>query len=222
MKKISFILACFLYGQILFGQTIDNTKKFDFGILMGVDFGYLKVEQTNWEDLGIDNEIRSLEAQNKLGFSIGIMGQYHITENFAIAPQAIISFQESRLNYDFENQAQFEQTIEPANVEIPIHFVFTNQQSEKRYSPSAFLGARYIHGLATKDNVDYQLDIKRNDVAIDFGTGVEIKFNKFKMKPELMYSFGLLNLADSNADIYTAAIDHMSRDKISFRLVFYN
>lgn len=217
MRKIALVSIIVFVAALLKAQSSESTSFIQISPLAGIDFGYVKVENSDWESLGIANEINELKVQNKFGFSLGLMYRFNISEQFSIAPQTIIAFQKNMLIYDLENQDNHQASIRPALIELPLHFVFS-QSKNKKVSPQVFGGGRYTHDIS-KQEPDVKLNLKKNNFAIDLGTGLDIAFNKFSLKPELIYSFGVVNLKNNDADLFNSAIERISRDKISFRIV---
>ncbi|MEM9820958.1 MAG: hypothetical protein AAF985_07790 [Bacteroidota bacterium] len=222
MRNILLFIFCGTLWSTGFSQESPDYKKVEYGILMQANFGYLNLEQTDWASLGIENEINSLEAQNRFGFGLGILGKFNISRYLAIVPQPTIYFQQNQVAVDLENQANYEEEIKPVAIAIPIHLVFTNCKWEK-WNPSAALGARYVHGFSDP-SVSSQIALQNHDFAIDFGAGVEVKFDRFKMKPELLFSKGLTNLKRSNnrASLVDTVFESIHQDQIAFRVLFYN
>ena len=119
--------------------------------------------------------------------------------------------------------------VMPAALNLPLHFVFTKPLNEK-ISPSVLLGIRYILDITNYDvenpfqNTpfdDYKFRPKKQSTALDLGVGLEIITKKFKLKPELLYSLGLENLANKETDFYNAAVTNLHQDKIALRVLFY-
>lgn len=218
MKKIKILLALLVITQFAFAQAPVSPKTFPMGIILGTDFSHLQARSGPISNSPL--EYTTLETEARLGFNLGILYRFQLNESFDIVPQAILSFQENTVDYRTQNQTIEKTTIQPLTVELPVHIVFT-KDFDKKISPSVSLGARYIHDI-TKREGDYQQDLKHNDFAIDLGGGLEINFNKFKMKPELLYSFGTTNLRNNNNDLLDYEIGRIIRDKLSIRIVFYN
>ena len=214
MKKFAFLSILIFNSILIFAQNSSNKDFFKISPLIGLDFGHLKVENS---DLGIANEINSLETQNNFGFSLGLKYDFNITNQFSISPQTLISFQSSSLNFDLENQDNREEDVEPVTIEIPIHFTF-KKISEKRINPVVFGGLRYIYDISNEEEDD-RLDLKKNDFAIDSGAGLEVKLDKYNLRAEFIYTLGLVNLKNSNTDIFNSAINSINRDRISFRII---
>ncbi|MEM8909563.1 MAG: hypothetical protein AAGD05_17075, partial [Bacteroidota bacterium] len=131
----------------------------------------------------------------------------------------LILFQNNKVQYDWVFRADYEEDLQPVALSFPLHLVFT-QQKWDRWNPSVLLGLRYTHNIAEKKND--RLALNDQNWSIDLGTGVEIKFNKFKLKPELLVSLGLNNLHREGAnDLFNRAIEHIQQDQIALRILFY-
>ena len=213
MKRL--IILTFLVGGSVF--LVAQQKVLSLQPLLGIDFNYLKVENSDWSALGLANEINALEAKNNIGFSLGVAYGLRINERFSIEPQSIISFQNSQLNYDLENRASHTETIQPATLIFPVHLVFSTPQNEK-LTPSIRIGGRYTFDIS-EEETSTRLDLKSHDFSIDLGAGFTIQLEQFYIQPAFIYSFGLSNLNSENTEeIYHSAIKSIHRDNISFRL----
>lgn len=216
MKKIKILLALLTIAQFAFAQTPVSPKSHSMGILLGIDYSNLAAE-TREPNAPI---IRELESERGVGFSMGIFYRWRLNKNFAIIPQAILAFQNAKVDFPLQNQTTQQLEIQPVTLEFPVHFVYTTNFN-KGINPSLSLGARYIQDI-TKREGDLQKDLKRNDLAFDVGGGLEIGFKKFKMKPELLYSFGTINLRNNNNNLLIYEAGRIIRDKFSIRMTFYN
>jgi len=217
MKKIKILLALLVITQFAFAQAPVSPKSYSMGILLGADYGSLIAKS---RAPGSILEYTTLESEKGWGFSLGVFYRLRLNDNFAIVPQAILAFQDNKVDFRLPNQTTQKVEIQPVTIELPVHLVLTKNFG-KSISPSVSLGARYIYDISEKES-DFQQDLKRSDFAIDIGGGVEIDFKKFKMKPELLYSFGTVNLKNNNNDLLDYEIGRIIRDKLSIRMVFYN
>ena len=220
MKNVLLVCCCLLSTQLLIAQEDMPLKKVEYGIFTQINYGHLHVEETDWDALGISNEINSLETQNRMGFGLGILAKFRLTKLLSIVPQSMLIFQNNRLAFDLENSEDHKENIEPATLAFPLHFVFT-QSKWAKWNPSVLIGGRYIYDLSDGGTAS-RLALKQHDFAIDLGTGVEIRFDKFKMKPELLVSLGMIDLKNEQADVLNRAIASVHQDQIAFRVLFYN
>ncbi len=100
MKKMLFAAMLLSISSLLLGQQTEK-KKFEFGLIFTGKIDYLKPEFTDWNELGISNELNQVNTKNRLGFGLGLLYKFNVTDHFAIVPQTILTFQQSQLQYDF-------------------------------------------------------------------------------------------------------------------------
>ena len=218
MKKFKILLALLTIAQFAFAQAPVSPKSYSMGILLGVDYSNLIAKSREPSNNVL--EYTTLESERGVGFSMGIFYRWRLNENFAIVPQAVLAFQDNKVDFRLPNQTTQRVKIEPVTIEFPVHLVFTKNFG-KGISPSVSLGAKYIYDIGEREG-DFQEDLKRNDLALDVGGGVEIDFKKFKMKPELLYSFGTINLRDNTNELLNHEVGFIIRNKFSIRMMFYN
>lgn len=230
MKKLLFAVVLLSTSFLLYGQQAQK-KKFEWGPIFTVKVDYLKTDFTDWNELGISNDLQQITTRNKLGFGLGLLYKFNITDHFAIVPQTILSFQESQLRFDLPNQENHQERIVPTTLSLPLHFVFSRPINNKLES-SILLGMRYnidIFDYSTppasfpsRPYPEYNLDLDRQSYALDLGIGMVLKTKKFNLKPELMYSLGLTNLkGNSTGDVFNDALAEVYQDRIAFRLLFF-
>lgn len=226
MKRLFLIGIVLSMTQYAIGQKFEKNN---FGILLSSDFNYLKPTYSDWKEAGIQDELNAVTTQQKLGFTCGLLYKFNLTERLSLIPQTLLSIQESNLNFDVENEENHREVIALAAISFPIHLVWT-KHNNKKVNPSITIGGRFIQDITNRKEppansaflyTDYKLAVKKFDMTIDLGTGLEIPLKKMTIKPELLYSFGLVNLKDSGEGIYNSAISSLNSDKISFRLLFY-
>lgn len=229
MKKILLCCSFFLCTTILLiGQTQEK-KNFEFGLVFSLKYGHLKTEASDLNALGIANSINSLETENRVGFDLGLLYKFNLSDHFAIVPQTILSFQNSTIRFDLANNLSHQEIITPVAVNIPLHFVFTRPLN-KKINPSVILGIRYIVDITDYDISDFDLNtpfdefklrLQKQSTALDLGIGAEIKTKKFNLKPELLYSLGLEDFTGTDTDIFNSAIASLHQDRIGIRVLFY-
>jgi len=217
MKKIKILLALLAIAQFAFAQAPVSPKSHSMGILLSMDYSNLMAKSRESNNVP---EYTTLETEAGWGFSMGVFYRLRLNENFAILPQAVLAFQDNKVDFRLQNQTTQKVEIQPVTVEFPIHLVFTKNFG-KSISPSVALGAKYVHDISEREG-DFQQDFNRSNFALDVGGGVEIDFKKFKLKPELLYSFGMTNLKNNNNDLLNYEVGRVIRDKFSIRILFYN
>ena len=155
----------------------EETRKDKFATF-GFDFG---VNRSNLSFGSDQNGAGTIT--NGLGYRLGIISNFRLSQKFSLAPKAELSFNASRIN-----QNTIDYKVNPVNLEGMLHVKYKLFKS--RFTPYIIVGPNIRIPLSTP-NPDY-VPIK-NDIAIDAGVGFDIPLRNIKLSPELRYSFGLVS-----------------------------
>lgn len=177
MKKVVIIML--LIASSSFAQ--EETRKDKFATF-GFDFG---VNRSNLS-FGLDQDGAGT-ITNGLGYRLGIISNFRLSQKFSLAPKAELSFNASRVS---QNNVDFK--VNPVNLEGMLHVKYKLFKS--RFTPYLLAGPN-IRIPLVKPNPDY-IPLK-NDIAIDAGIGLDIPLRNIKLSPELRYSFGLVSNVSS-------------------------
>jgi len=202
-------------------QDVPKAKKDKFGISMGYEYGNLKTTLSDWNAQGLDNQINAVNTENTGGFSLGILYQREITASFALRAQSFLMFEGNNLNYDLTNQENVQESIRPVSITLPIHAIFTMAKDNpmKGVSPSFLIGGQLIDDIAQDENS--VLELNRLSFGLDLGAGLYRKFEHFDARIEFIYSVGLNNLMKDNNNLYHNAVEEMTKDVMSLRILFF-
>ena len=139
---------------------------------------------------------------NGLGYRMGVVSNFRITQKISFAPKAELSFNSSVLSSSTQD------LVNPANLEILGHIKYKFRKGN--LSPYIIAGPNFrvpIQGF--RDNL---IPTKQN-VALDVGVGLDVPIFKWKIAPELRYSYGLMNI---NRD---ATVSNLKSHNISLVLI---
>ncbi len=81
------------------------------------------------------------------------------------------------------------------------------------------IGPSFPFLLGQGDDTKDQVEFKNFDLLGQIGIGGEIAFKQFKIKPEVQYSVGFLDMRKSKNNIYNNPIDKLQRQNLT--LTFY-
>ena len=196
--------------------------KHKFGISLGYERSFLEANLSDWDVLGISDDINSVNTVPQSGFSLGILYQYDFTPQFTLRTQPLLMFEENGLEYDLATiSPNTNVLIRPVSVSTPIHAVFTYKKSDrtKKISPSVFFGGQYILDIAREEDSELSLDL--HSFALDAGVGLYKGFEHFDFRLELMYSLGTTDLLQARNNIYHNALESVFKDVFSVRLIFF-
>lgn len=163
----------------------DKDKFATFGFDLGVNRSNLQFG---------DTQTNGDQITNGLGYRLGIVSDFRVTKRFSIAPKAELSFNASRLD-----QSNTSYNVNATNLEFLGHLKY--KFAKGNFSPNIIAGPNFRVPLQKTQNSFVSV---KNDMAIDFGVGLDVPMGYFKMSPELRYSYGCSNITQSSqfSDLY--------------------
>ena len=154
----------------------DSKEKFaTFGFNGGINRSNLSFASTQ-----ADGDL----ITNGLGYRMGVISNFQFTHRFSIAPKAELSFNSSALSSNGSD------LVSPTNLEVIAHLKFKLRKGS--LSPYFIIGPNFRVPV-TGVNKDDLIPTKEN-VALDVGVGLDVPFFKYRISPELRYSYGLMNI----------------------------
>lgn len=224
MRKILFIGILLLTASAAIAQgsykpinlgTFDR-KVYHFGFLLGFNSADLYIDRKS--DFASQDSLLSLNSKNQSGFNLGIVAAYHFNKNISVRFLPTLSFEDRVLNYVFyagpDSTTRFEKRIESTYIDFPINFKFRTD----RLRNSAFYalaGARYRINMQSekdvKNEVADQILVKTddNDFALEFGGGVDLFLQYFKLGIELKMAVGVKNLLIPEATQFSNPLESL-------------
>lgn len=232
--KITFLIVLLL-GMFSNGYSqkkkIANLYNYDlqvihFGFLLGVNnFNFTVKPTPNFFDL---DSLYSITSEPALGFSLGIVSNLHLGDNFDLRFLPTLSFGERTMVYRVKDNAldsivEKRKLVESTLMEFPLMMKF---KSARYVNFRTYLigGIKPTIDLASQDKVDSKgekiLKLKRNDLHYELGVGFDFYSQYFKFSPELKFSFGLRDLTVQENTIYTVGLDRVSSRAIYISFLF--
>jgi hypothetical protein len=202
-------------------QKVDE-KFLHFGFTLGI----------NQMDFAVYNsgntEARSEQVKFSNGFTVGIISEIRINNDFSFRFLPGLEFGERIISY---KELEYEQTkIES----VLINFPFLLKYKAKRinnYRPYIIGGLAYKIDVQAQKRLDIDKEIlvrmKSSDVYIELGTGLDFYLPYFKLGVELKFAFGLFDVLNHDLDKknpgyeeYTNAIEKVNSKIFSLCLNF--
>lgn len=167
-----------------FCQMQDSMSKIKWGFNLGFNYSILQIKN-------VDPVVQS---SNSVGFRIGILMDWKLTNHLSFFPKSELSFNDSKVIL-LENQGDKEiYQVYPVILEVASHLTY--KLYNNKTAPYILFGPTYKVPLTSDKNVQYVT--RRSDIALDFGIGIDKELSYFNIAPELRYSLGLLNLSGIN------------------------
>jgi hypothetical protein len=197
-------------------QTPAGERKFAYGALIGMETQMLGGSYTKL----IDQANYAVAGHGRAGASFGVFGQWALSRSIALRPQLLLSFNQNDLRlfsgYDQIGTVRYRFT----DLEIPLHFVATNQVGKLPVRASVLAGGRISWNFAS-DPSNPVIGLYHERFAIDIGLGAEFQCNRLKIKPEVVYSYGVNNIHNVSDLAYDWSIGRVVRDRLTLRVLFW-
>jgi hypothetical protein len=211
MKKgFIFLFVCATFTA--FSQNINHFKRLDFGISMGIAAQRLNLKTYDKPNVPIPTI-----QKNGNGFDLLVMARYRFNKNLSLRVMPGVLFQDMALVYKSTDETHIEKR-DFVETTLPIHINYT-WQTGTRILPSFIAGANVAYNI-NAGNQNNRMAVNRTNFGVDVGLGGEINCKWFVCRPELMYTFGNTNLSAPSNVFYNSIIRSLTRDRVTFRLVF--
>lgn len=168
--------------------------------------------------------VYSLNSSPTPGFTIGIVGDLHITPLLDLRFIPSLSFGERILNYNiltFKNgiaqAVEMKKSITSTIVEFPLELKY---KSRRLNNIAAYVlgGVKYSIDLASQkkaqqNSTDITVKLNRHDISGELGVGFDFYTTYFKFGTEIKMGYGFNNLIIRENNLYTNSIDQL-RSKV--------
>ena len=181
-----------------------DLRPFHFGISMGVNLQDAEMSNVGPQLLE-DGSLRTItcDVDNwNPGFSVGVLGDLRLSDNFNFRISPTMHFGSKHLVFrDFDNlndagqPREVTQDLKNSYLAIPFDLKFSAPRFNN-YRPYVVAGFSPMINLAGKDQ-DY-VRLKRFDAMVNVGLGCDFYLPYFKLIPELKFCYGLTNALDKD------------------------
>jgi hypothetical protein len=134
------------------------------------------------------------------GFSVGVVGDMRLSDNFNLRISPAMHFGSKRLtfaDYDNLNEAELPtfstQDLKNAYISLPVDLKISAPRFNN-YRPYVLGGISPMVNLAGKDQ-EY-VALKKFDMMVNVGMGCDFYLPFFKLIPEIRFCYGLMNTLD--------------------------
>jgi hypothetical protein len=234
-KKLTFLFFQFiLVSQFVFAQKsrVKNLENFDkhlfhFGFSLGLNSANFIMRPN--ADFLLGDSLYSISAIRQPGFSLGIVSDMKIFENFNLRFIPCLTFTTRILEYNFKgaNSTKFttvNKTVESTFLEFPLSLKFKSERVNN-YRMYVLGGGKYTIDMSSNKDVEVGsgkeiIKINRNDFLTEVGVGMDFYLEYFKLSPEIKYAFGFKNLLVNDNTIYSNSLERLNSKIIYFSLTF--
>lgn len=229
-KIISVASFVCLYVQVIgqvqtkFQPDYDN-KKVHFGYFLGIaNTNYIVKFNRSYLAAVNGQKVYAISSPSSTAIKAGGLVNIYINEyfDFRFSPLSVAIYSRKLL----ENDSIAHNQEDKAWFEIPLQVKY---KSERRHNSRMFVFGGIKYGFETnivrnRDNVSKvnNFSTKTSDFAIDYGMGLELFREYFKVTPEIHFSHGIKNMVSpgSNRSSFLSYVDKLKTHSVTFYLVF--
>lgn len=222
-RFLIYFLLLFLAPTLGFSQNkkLQNQSKYDkktvhFGFCLGINTYDFLIKPK--KDLAAVTNVYEMYSTSSPGYSIGIISNLRLGEFIDLRFIPTFSSTVRRITFDMNDQFTGERYVKEYQVESSfIQFPFELKYKSERINNHRWYvltGVEFATDLASKEKVDDDtiFKIKKSNVAVQGGVGIDIYFEYFKFSPQIKYSWGVNNLLVEDGTVPVSGIDKiMSR-----------
>ena len=199
-------------------------RYFTFGFCLGIFTNNFKIDPI--EDLSTVPGYFGFTLNPEPGYKIGIVTNFRLSEHWDF--RYIPSFATSQRNIIFDvtdpntgERRSVERDIQSSFVESPFELKFKSDRINN-YRWYLLGGVKHSLDLASKKKVedDNIFKIENNDLAVEFGLGLDFYFEFFKFSPQIKTSFGVRNLKVEDGTYLVEGIDALYSRSILINFTF--
>ncbi len=227
-KKVLKTMAM-LFVMVIIGYTASaqprnhmqyQNRKLYFGISLGFNTQNFRIVHD--ESFIYNDSVQSITSSRGPGFNLGIVSNLALGDYFDLRFVPALVFGDKKLNYNINGTVE-SRSIESIILDFPVTVRFKSQPigDVKFY---VLTGMKYSLDLASNAKArraDDQVKVFRNDLAIEYGLGMQIFFPLFIFSPEIKFSQGIMDLHARNQDlIYSSTIDKLFSRTLTISLHF--
>lgn len=206
---------------------------YHFGFILGMnemlftiktfpDFQHIGYNSLQTPDFNSDSaHLLSIQHTPAFGFTIGIVSNLRISDNFDLRFVPSLSFGERDLNYVINSRFDGDTSTLHINKKIQstfVEFPFNLKFKGSRYNnmrPYWVAGVRYSLDLASdskkkEGNNNINIAIERNDLYAELGGGLDFYTTFFKFGVEVKMAYGFNDLLRREGNIYTSGIERLN------------
>lgn len=168
-----------------------------------------------------------IESPLKTGVGLGLLSDLRLGENVDLRFSPTILFAKKRLGFNYDPTSPISKVVKASLLELPLTFKF---KSDRRGNYRIYLlgGGKYSRNVAPKSKPQNnfnpsndEVKLKPDFISYEFGLGVDIYFEYFKMSPEIKWSQSFGNVLDKrDPNSFNTPIDKLLLRSIQFSLIF--
>lgn len=203
-----------------------DAKPVRFGYFLGVTMSNYRIKHNQLFLSDANDAITSITSPIDYGIKMGGLMNLNQGENFGVRILPTVAIYSKKLSVNQDPEAI--PSREQAWFELPVLFRYKSLR-RGNMRMNVFAGMRLgfetnAINLAKKSKIGKTAGIKNSDLSIEYGAGMELFRQFFKLSPEIHFSHGIKNLIDpgvgSTSITPISVIDRLNSHAVTFYLFF--
>ncbi len=199
-----------------------DRRLFHFGISLSLNSSNYKI--TLDSNYIYQNEILEVHTNNNPGFALGILSDLHLSKSFELRFIPDLAFADRTIQYSLSTTDTIPlKKIESVYLEFPVHLKYRSRPYKdfRMYVLGGFKYSIDMQSNATARLAENLIKVYRNDIALEYGMGMEFHLPLVIISPEIKVSYGLFNILkpDDNL-VFSRVLEKLQARSIMFTLHF--
>ncbi|WP_288317676.1 porin family protein [Xylanibacter caecicola] len=201
------VLGAGAQGTKVQNRPYTDLRPFHFGVLVGTHLQDIEFENvgpqiiTGEDGVAAEKLVTCDQDRWDTGFTVGVLGEFRLSDNFAFRLAPTMYFGTRHLTFynhtdkmDTGEAVTESQDLKSIYVASTASIIFAAPRLNN-YRPYIVAGLNPMLNLSPKDN-DY-IKLKPYDCLFEIGLGCDFYLPFFKLRPELKFSYSLINSLDT-------------------------
>jgi hypothetical protein len=181
------IILLLITGISFTGYSQDGNSS-EQRLKLGFNFG-VNYSNIQYEDVPVAN---GGEISNALGYQLGILMDYSLTERLSLNPRVEVAFNNGIIVFPGASETQRIHEVLPVGLDIMAYLTY--KFGNGKIKPYVLFGPDVKLPYLENARSTYEFTTS-TIVALDFGVGLDMASENHIFSPELRYSYGLTSLA---------------------------
>lgn len=199
-----------------------ESRMFHFGITLALNRSNYKITlDPNYLN---QNEILEVHGLTNPGFALGILSDLHISKSLELRFIPDLAFADRSIQYALSTSDTIPiKRIESVYLEFPLHLKYKSRPYKdfRLYVLGGFKYSIDMQSNASARLAENLVKVYRNDIALEYGIGMEFHLPLVIISPEIKVSYGLLNVLKPDDNLnFSSVLEKLRARSIMFSLHF--
>jgi hypothetical protein len=199
-----------------------DERKLSYGFVIGLHSSAYQVKYSDQFVTQALDTVHSVMAQASPGFSLGGLVNLRLFDELDLRIMPKAGFYDHKLTYQYTDEQSQDQLIETAIMEFPVAIKYKSARrgNVRMYVLGGLTPSFELSGKNDVQSNTANLSVKKNNLTVDTGVGMDLYFPLFKFSPELRFSKGLINLIGDDPSVFKDPLLRLNTSTVQVYLIF--